>query len=416
MLDILRPFLAAPPNLEALTEVSEPVVLIRGDYPNYYQLDSNGKPKRTEGYKYRSHTFSVFVPPNKPGQRGFQTFREVICSCGPDPHAPKECTGCYQVDHGAKDSKPREQVAFNMVHLAWYHHHPLVGQDGQVRMGNNKQPMMVKDECLTYKKENEVLYRAAQRHIQNIRQAKACDFCAKEQPNAWGDHRILQVGSKHLGNLIDKDTELGKRCATCGTYLMRKFFNCGNESCNQHLVDIAVGMNGWTNEQIKTYADTAQTCPFCGYVGLPYSEWECGLDDQWRKIPGAGCADPEDARETTIFDRVLWIQREGQQTDSEVVVKRVETFAEFKTPDGRSLETWISEIAPQPFDLEEMYKPDTLDGQAETIRIQNPYAQTAQYVPYGQQGFPQQQGSNFPQQQGSPQQSYPGTPGRPNFK
>src|SRR5215204_5333214 len=38
----LKNFLAAPPSEEAELEVSEPIVMIRGAYPDIYAVDANG--------------------------------------------------------------------------------------------------------------------------------------------------------------------------------------------------------------------------------------------------------------------------------------------------------------------------------------------------------------------------------------
>src|SRR5262249_41929312 len=133
MHDVLKRFLAAPPNPEAVVELAEPMVLIPGHYVDLYARDQQGNPIKVEGvgYRVRAPNFSVFTPPQKPGQKGFQSFREIVCSAGPEPHAPQPCIGCFQVDHGAKDAKARDQWAFNVAHLGWYHSHPITGDNGQ---------------------------------------------------------------------------------------------------------------------------------------------------------------------------------------------------------------------------------------------------------------------------------------------
>ena len=123
MKDDLKPYLAAPPHEESKLEVSEPIVIIPGKYEDNYATDRVGNrivpAPLTEGYRFKAHTFSIFVKPKNPSQKGFQTFRDITCSAGPEPHAPQPCLGCYQVDHGAKDSKPKDQWAFNIAHLGW---------------------------------------------------------------------------------------------------------------------------------------------------------------------------------------------------------------------------------------------------------------------------------------------------------
>jgi hypothetical protein len=437
MLEVLKPFLGAPPSEEAMLQVAEPVVLIAGAYVDQYARDVNGNPYNppliSEAYRFRSHTFKVYLPPQKPGQKGFTSFRELVCSCGSDSHAPQNCVGCYQVDHGAKDSKPRDQWALNVAHLAWYHKHPLIDkQTNQIQVSKQTgQPTMVKDECFRVKKENEILARAAQRRVQNIRQPRVCETCNAQTQAAgnvgstwdWGDHRVLQVGWKHLKRIMELDEELGKKCANCQTHIIRMRFNCSNESCNHVLVEIA--SSGWTNDQIKEFENSIQQCPSCGTPGRPYSEYECGFNEQYQKIQG-GCADDVEPRKMSAFDCVLWMQREGEGTESDVVIKRIEPIANFVTPDGRPLREHLSEIVKAPYDLAEMYKSDSLDEQAELIKVQNPYAQ-AQYQQYGaptgypQVPGPQSYGPTATAGYGPPQQQQPAgypnmpVPGRPNY-
>lgn len=433
MKDALKPFLAAAPSEESWIQMAEPVVIVAGQYQDLYARNQDGSaiipPPTIEGYRYRSHTFPLFIQPEKPGQQGFKTFRDIVCSAGPEPHAPQPCIGCYQVDHGAKDSKPRDQWAFNIAHLAWYHLHPLM-KDGQIQYKkNSSEPVMVKDQCRAHSTENIILGRAAASGARGFRQPKPCEGCTAQHPFVFGDHRVLQVGFKHLKNILQLDEDLGKRCANCGTFLIRVAFDC--TACGNELLNVA--QTGWTNAQYDTYSKTPQQCMRCQRQELPKSVFECGFDERYARV-GTGCPDNVEPRKTSVFDSVLWVQREGENTESEIAVKKYELISQFKTPDGRPLSDVLKDLVRAPFNLAEMYSPDSLDEQAETLRIQNPYAAPAaqQYQPYGgpQQTVPGQQ-YPMPQQPGpaqgyAPQGGYapPGqptgypnmpTPGRPNF-
>jgi hypothetical protein len=422
MLDELKPFLAAPPNEEAITQIAEPIVLIKGEYVDEYARDVNGNPVSPpvviEAKRFKNHTVSVFIPPKSPGQKGIQSFRDITCSAGPESHAPQPCVGCYQVDHGAKDSKPRDQWAFNIAHLAWYHQHPLV-KDGQVQTKKgSSDPILVKGECLAYKKENELLGRAVPKLGNKIKQPKTCENCGQQHPFVFGDHRVLQLGSGHLKALLGLNDDLKKKCANCNTNLVRSAFRCGNEACDVHLVDVAAGMQGWTTDQIEQFEKTPQTCGSCTQTTLPFCEYVCGYDDSYNL--GTGCGD---ARPMEVWDCVIWVQREGKGTESELKIKRIEPISKFKTPDNRPLSEHLKEIVKEPFDLVDMYKSKSLDDQASEIRVPNPYvAQAPQYQSYGQQGFPAVPGQQQPAYgppgvpAGAPA-AYPNmpTPGRPNF-
>lgn len=418
MTDVLKRFLAAPPNEESFVQVSEPIVLIKGQYSDPYQRDKDGNPiippPVIEAKRFRAHTFPVWIQPKTAGQQGFKTFREIVCSAGPEAHAPQPCVGCFQVDHGSKDSKPRDQWAFNIAHLAWYHTRPYV-KDGQIQTKqNSNEPIMIKDECMSHKMENVLLGRAINARAQGVnKKYRQCEGCGQyapqgmqpqQHPYIWGDHRTLQIGWGHLKRIFDLDDEIGKKCANCGTHIIRIAFDCGR--CNNEMINVA--QTGWTNEQLDQYSKTHQQCGQCGNVDLPVSVYECGYNEQYMKV-GGGCPDNIDPRITSIFDVVLFVQREGEGTDSELVVKRWEPISQYKTPDGRPLSEHLKEIVKAPFNLDEMYAPDSLDDQAETIRVQNPYAQQQQQF-QAYPGQPQPGGYGPPAAGG-----YGPAPGGPGF-
>ncbi len=425
MVDPLKRFLAAPPSEESYLGISEPIVIIAGQYPDLLARNPDGSvpnpPPMGEAYHFRAHTFAIHVQ-GKNGKQGFRTFREVVCSAGPEPHAPQPCIGCYQVDHGA-DAKARDTWAFNIAHLGYYHNQPLV-KDGQIQLKkNSNDPVMVKNECLAYKMENILQGRAAQARVQGIKQPRRCEGCDGNHPFLFGDHRVLQVGRRHLDNLFEIDDKIGNRCMNCNTYMLRTEFRCGNEHCDTLIFQIA--QSGWTNAQIDQFSKSQYGCPACQTLNLPYSIYECGYSEQYVPIPGAGCPQGVDPRKMSIFDCVLWIQREGEKMESEIVVKKFEPITDYRTHDGRSLGEHLPEIVRQPYDLLDMYSPDSLDDQAKTIGIQNPYAaQQPAYTAYGSappmQGMPPvmpQQQPQYGQQSYMQAPPFPGQPmpGRPNF-
>lgn len=445
MAEDMKKFLAAPPNEEARMGVSEPIILLKGEYKDLYARDENGNPVNpppvTEGYHFKSHTFNVMVPPKSAGQRGYNQFRDVTCSSGPEAHAPQPCCGCHANDNGM-DGRPRDQWAFEAVHLGWYHQSPLV-KDNQVQMKRDGGgPVLVKNECDTQRKLNQIYGRAHQSDPNKYKAPYVCEGCQGQHPWAWGDHRTLQLGKNHLLNLLDVNDKIGQKCATCGTNILRVAFDCGNAQCGQELIDVAT--TGWTNQQLDQYAKQPIGCQRCGYVGLPVPAFSCGFNENFQQV-APECANP---KQTALWDCVLWIQREGESTSSEIVITRIDPIATFQTPDNRPLTDHIRELVKDRYDLAEMFKPDSLEEQAKRLFIQNPYAapqQTYQSYPgqqqppqfggqqpggfqppqqpqqpqYPSQGYgqpPQQQGGY--QQQQQPQPTYPnmgGPPGRPNY-
>ena len=436
MAEKLKQFLAAPPNEEARMGVSEPIVLLRGEYQDLYARDDNGNPivppPVTEGFRFRSHTFNVQVP-GKNGQKGYTQFRDIICSAGPEAHAPQPCVGCHCNDHGM-EGRPRDQWAFEIVHLGWYHLSPLV-KDGQVQMKrNSNEPVMVRNMCDTQNKLNQIYARAHQANPREWKEPYVCEGCRGQHQYVWGDHRTIQVGKNHLVNLLDLNDKIGQKCGTCGTNILRIAFDCGNPNCDNELLDVAA--TGWTNQQLEQFAKMPVGCQKCGYQGLPVPAYSCGFNDNFQRI-AQECADPVQA---SLWDHVIWVQREGESTSSELVITRVDPIATYQTPDGRPLADHLKELASDRFNLAEMNKPDSLEEQAKRLFVQNPYAAPQQqYGQYpGQQqgygGYPQQpqmpqQGGFAPPQQGYPQQqgggyqqpqqpafpSMGGPPGRPNY-
>lgn len=429
MAEKLKQFLAAPPSEESRMGVSEPVVLIPGEYQDLYARDDNGNPilppPITEGYRFRAHTFSVMVP-GKNGQKGYQQFRDIACSAGPEAHAPQNCVGCYQNDHGA-DGRPRDQWAFEIAHLGWYHQSPLM-KDGQVQMkrGTND-PVLVKNECDTQRKASEVQGRAHRALPKDWNAPYQCKGCEGQHPWAWGDHRTLQIGKNHLTNLLDVNDKIGQKCATCSTTILRVAFECGQ--CQNELLDIAT--SGWTNAQLDQFSKMPVGCQKCGNNNLPFPIYSCGYNENFQRV-AEECTNPV---QMSFWDCVIWVQREGESTSSELIITRVDPISTFQTPDGRPLADHLGELVKDRYDLTEMFKPDSLEEQAKRLYIQNPYAapqqQYGQY-PGGppQQGYqqPPQQGGYAPPQQGGyqqpgpqPQQGQPsfpnmgGPPGRPNY-
>ncbi len=408
-------FLAAPPNEEAVLQVSEPIIVIKGEYADPYQRNPDGSPvtpiPMSEAKHLRVHTYPLFIKP-KGGGQGYQTFKDMFCSAGPDPHSPQPCVGCWDEDHGNKDARPKDQRVLNIAHLFWYHEPTLI-KDGQIQTSKKDgSQIMVKNECLTHRPESVVLARAHQAGVRNMRQPKECEGCKQGHPFVFGDHRVIQVGLKHLKNLFDIDEHLAKVCATCGTNMLLFRFDCGNPNCNHSMVDIV--SSGWTNAQISDFGKSSQQCRACGFHGQPVPYYECGFDDRFAKI-GGGCAADVEPVKGSLFDSVIWVQRKGEKTESQYDVTKVQQIGAFKTPNGRPLADHLAQIVKAPFNLDEMYKPDSTDDQAEMINKPNPYAlQQPQYQSYGQppQGAPgygpPQQGGGYapPGQYQQPQQGY----------
>jgi hypothetical protein len=441
-------------------QLAEPVVFLAGEYEDIYQrTDENGQPLPgpvfSEALRVRMHTFPVGGQ-SRSGQK-YNRFIDITCSAGPESHAPQPCLGCHSVDKG-ESVGAKDQWIFNIAHLAWYHEMPLM-KEGQIAMRKDgKGPVMIKNECQSYKMLN-IAFQRMDQQKRGQSQARPCEGCAQNAKFIWGEHRLIQVGKNQLNNILDMDSELAKSCMNCGTGVITVGYDC--EKCSTEMLDVA--KSGWTNAQIKQFSETVYQCQKCGHSGRPMPAYECGYDLRtMQKIPG-GCPDNVEPRPLGIFDVVMWIQREGDSTQTEMVVKQWTPISRFTLPDGRlsgtednkPLGEALQTIVPTLFDLKKMYAPQSLDDQAKAVKRPNPYAQQQQqYQAYGQpqqnygpgapppqaygpvgqpQGYapqqpqqpqqwgppPQQQQPQQPQPQQPPQQLGPsyGPPGtRPNYR
>ena len=78
-------------------------------------------------------------------------FRDDLCSAGHNPHNPQPCVGCSAMDQGDRRVTVADNFAFGIVHLAYYHRHPLIDKKTQgvvmMRDSNPPAPVMIDTEC-----------------------------------------------------------------------------------------------------------------------------------------------------------------------------------------------------------------------------------------------------------------------------
>lgn len=187
-------------------------------------------------------------------------------------------------------------------------------------------------------------------------------------------------------------------------------------------MDIAT--SGMTNDQIKQFQDTPHTCSSCGSVGHPEAEYDAGYDENgMAKDPNFSMpvnpqtGQPYKPQPLTLFDVVVWVQREGQNTDSKPVIKNWCRITEAPFGDGgqpMDITQFVADLV-KPFDFPEIFS-TTPEEQAKAIGRPNPFGaqqQQQDFHQYAQQpqqgGYPivppaQPQGGYAPQPAGPPQQ------------
>jgi hypothetical protein len=207
---------------------------------------------------------------------------------------------------------------------------PLM-KEGQIKMKQDRSgPVMVKNECQTYKMLNIAFMRKDQQS-RGQGSARPCEGCQQQAKFVWGDHRLVQVGKNQLNNILDMDSELGKSCMNCGTGILTVGYDCAK--CGAEMLDVA--KSGFTNAQIKQFSETIYQCQSCGAHRSPLPAYECGYDLRTMQKMQGGCPDNVEPRPLGIFDVVMWIQREGDSTQTEMVVKQWVPISRFTLPDGR---------------------------------------------------------------------------------
>ena len=348
---------------------------------------------------------------------------DELCTRGWVPHAPKPCCGCYASESGDKSVSLSDFFTFPIVHLAYYHGHPMI--DKQTRtikmMTDNSGPVIIYDECI----------------------GRTCNYCRIAQgqspfppsrPNeepfpmydprsltmTFGKRRYLELGKNHLGNVMEIDESVSSLCGRCRSTLTTMSFFC--PTCHSVIIDMSNDPR--SDEQIAVEAMKPYPCMKCQRPVFLQEHAVC-----------ESCqSQSQEAILQTGFDVVLHLRREGENTGSHIAQQKpfetIEDFARNVNPavlNGKTLRDHIMELA-KPYDFDHVYAPPTMEKQADRLKLPMPpgmgtVPQGPQYGAYpGQQPPsypnyappPQQSPTNYPQpQQPGPQPFVP--PGRPNY-
>lgn len=427
-----------------------PIILIKGEYqdpnpdPEMVEIDmQTGQrlPSIVAYYKWLKHRLKTI------GQNGKQRFIDDPCARGWDKHNPKPCAGCAAMDAGDKRITLSETFSIGLVHLAVYHRHPLVDpKNGPIMKKDNSGPVFVDSEC----------------------QGKACNFCrllAGQPPvlqpnefwpqydpktiqNVFGSRRYMELGSGHLGDIGEWDKQIGARCGGTawvkdaqGNYIKDQYGNAVPKGrCNNFL-------------DVDGYA-----CSVCGNMLIdaeqdprPLAQLE---ELALKKYPCHHCQRPVFLKEMNscpscgnavvqgIFDGVLWGQRQGEDTQSHLVLVQFDSVEEFEQNyvppqvrvfyQGKTLRQRIEELA-KPYEFTDLYKPKSWEDMAKRLELNTQgggqmYGQQQQFYGQPQQGgYPQQGQPQYPQQgqpmqqpmyppQGQPMAQPPGQPAQPQYQ
>jgi hypothetical protein len=292
--------------------------LLPGSYTDLEGLDS-------EYYPYVNH----FV---KRSNKSFICSKQYKITDGDLTAVGGKCLGCEAIEKGDDGVGWQLLHAFNAIHLAYYHLEPVFDDDGKP---------------IVYKKGDR---QGEQVHRKVLCEGRRCKYCKDGLEKVFGKKVHLSLGSRHLGQLAGITNEIEKDCANCGGRLEEVLWECSN--CAEPLIDLA--NTDMKDEDILKVTARHMECPKCGTKDFPIKQSECD-----------GCQDPTPL---SIFDCDLEIKREGENTDSTIMVPRW-------TP--TELSDDLKEMA-KPWPFKKVFSPDPFDWQAKVLKIRNPYGSEGQ--------------------------------------
>lgn len=406
-----------------------PFVLIRGEYidpdpaPETVEIDmQTGQPIPTklEYFKWMKHRLKSISK-----YTGKDRFVDEPCARGWDKHNPQTCAGCMAMDSGNKLITLSESFSIGMVHLAVYHRHPLIDQQkGPVLSKKDNSPVMVDSEC-TGKTCNFCRILSGQPPVLQYQNEFWPQYDPKTIQNVFGSRRYMELGSGHLSDIGEWDKQIGSRCGgtafvrnpdgsymlnqqgqpvpkgRCNTFLNVDGYKCA--TCGNMLINAETDPRPL--EALEEIAQKKYPCHFCS---KPTTLVEINSCDNCGNAVVQGA-----------FDGVLWGQRQGDGTNSHLVLVQFDTLADFEASlhpsvrallNNKPLIDRINELN-KPYEFSELYKPKEFSKMAERLEIQVQMP-SAYGAPPGY-GAPQQFYGQPPQPQGIYQPPAPPTPGYP---
>lgn len=343
-----------------------PFRLIDAEYvdhnPDASQIEldpATGHPKivKTAFFKYRKHRRKLM-------KYGKEMFLDEPCSAGHNPHNPQPCAGCYAMDSGDKSVTLTDSFVLGLIHLHPYHGHPTIDKGGQMVMKNDGSgPYISYDEC-TGRTCNYCRTVAGQPVIP-VQGQPWPNFQAKDISTTFGHRRYIEIGKGHLSDFDGWATQVGSMCggkkngAPCGAQLFTDGYECPH--CKSLVIDMENDPR--TDEQINAEIMKPYPCLKCGRPVL--------LNER------VSCDNCGTAVMNSLFGVVLWGMRQGEGTNSHLVLQRSETLDEFagKVPanilGGKTVQQIVEELG-KPYNFEEMYKPKSLADQAKRLELELP--------------------------------------------
>lgn len=333
------------------------------------------KQVKTAFFKYRKHRRKLM-------KYGKEMFLDEVCSAGHNPHSPQPCAGCYAMDSGDKSVTLSDGFVLGLIHLHPYHGHPTIDKGGQVVMKNDGSgPYITYDECTG--RTCNYCRTLAGNPVIPVQGQQWPNFQAKDISTVFGHRRYIEIGKGHLSDLDGWATQVASICggtlpngAPCNSQLITDGYECPH--CHSLVIDMESDPR--TDEQITMEVMKPYPCLKCQRPVLLSEKVSCDTCGK--------------AVMHSLFNVVLWGVRQGEGTNSHLVLQRSEGLADFaaKVPanilGGKTVQQIVEELG-KPYNFEEMYKPKSLAEQAKRLELELPanmlgssgptFGQTPQY-------------------------------------
>ncbi len=360
-------------------------LILRGEYVDPYPAleqiiqdprTGQSMPVVNPYFKFKRHIRKMM-------KHGKESYQDEICSSGMDPHNPQPCLGCAAMDSGDKSISVSDQYALGILHLAYYHTHPMLDKaTGQVVMRKDRnEPVLIEDEC-TGRLCN--YCRIIQGQPPILQQGESFpNWRPQDLGTIFGKRRYLELGKSHLSDLFGWDEIISKQCGVCRQLLVIDAYACA--FCGTTCINM--GTDTRTDAEIKDAISKPFPCMRC-QRGVPLTEV-------------VACENCEKSQrkflQLSLFDVVVFGMRQGESTKSHLVMglgptgvpyMTLEDFAKTIDPGwllGKSIYDFVKEKA-VPYDFAQVLRPRSIQEQAKHLELTIPghAAPGAGYSPYGQ--------------------------------
>jgi len=350
----------------------EDILLTRGAYPNPADVDE----ETGEVGLAHFHTCKMHGVKLKPqGKGSYYTGR-----CNIDA-GEKDCLHCKRQAEGDGRISIKNTFSFGLLHFGLYERVPLV-RDGRT----------VKYEEGEKRGKPVLVWELVEKPSDRNRILKDLDRYVEEGTVRFFQKKYVELGSGHRDELSAIDEQAGKFCR-CGGDLSPVAFFC--EKCGAELADVEKDDMG--RKEIAAFAVERSRCKKCKHVGIPVPENSCNR-----------CKRPEPL---TAFDVVATIRKEGEGTNSHIVIKKITPLDQYQLPNGEYMIEWekdgkeyfpkldegtgnwvftedgdIRKNALAQWDFEKVHAPHDNDWIADKLGCKNPFPSTAgpgKYKRYG---------------------------------